>query len=169
MLRVCVISEGVNWIMMSGESPSPQSEVIFDLKETAVSHPINVKCMHDKAVQLSPEELYESTSTDTVYHTLAAQELNHTIQIPQAPPSRPTANRRSIENEEAIEQIEEIPLECVTETCPLDAAERGASQSIDVPDGAQSAKEEEEQKPEEDSCIIQCLYYAIQCCDCTIL
>nr|CAD7430735.1 unnamed protein product [Timema monikensis] len=58
-------------IMMSGDSPSPLSNVIFELKDSSVGLPtVNAKCMIDKGVQCSPPPKH-NVSTSFVQPSLA--------------------------------------------------------------------------------------------------
>jgi hypothetical protein len=150
---------------MSEDSPTPFNELTFELKETAVSPPINAKCMLDKAIQFSPDDIDETTSTGTIHKTPAAQELNHSFQIQHCPASQPTPNRRSLENEEAIEQVEEIPLSSQVQAKSLDMTGNEISPETDKTDGNWST----EDPKHDDSCGMQFVYCVLQCCDCTIL
>jgi hypothetical protein len=152
--------------MMSGDSPTPHGELIFELKETTISPPINVKCMQDKAVQFSPDHMDETTNAVTIHQTVAVQELDHSFQIQHCPVVRTTPNRRSLENEEAIEHVEEIPLSAQVQAKSLDMTGEQISHETDKIDGTWPT--EDERKPD-DGCGIQCLYYTMQCCECTIL
>ncbi|PSN41910.1 hypothetical protein C0J52_06821 [Blattella germanica] len=155
--------------MMSGDSPTPHSELLFELKETNIHAPVNAKCMQDKAVQFDPNVIEEtSTSANSSHQTLVVQEMNHSFEMPHAapPPSRPVSNRRSIENEEAIERIEEIASSSHVDTRPLTVNEEGVNVDSDQQDGR--LFQEPEPKPD-DGCGVQCLYYTMQCCECTIL
>lgn len=146
---------------MSGDSPTAHSELLYELKETTISPPINVKCMLDKGIQYSADHIDEKSNSD-----LAVQEVNHNFEKRHdPPPSRPTAFRRSLENEEAIEHIEEIATSSHVDTSPLKSQEN-AYVDRDQPDGICLP---ESDNKEDDSCGIQCLYYTLQCCDCTIL
>lgn len=151
---------------MSRGSPTPHSELIFELKETAIGPPINVKCMHDKAVQFNPDHMDEATSSESIHQTLAAQELDHSFKTQHCLAIRTIPNRRSLENEEAIEQDEEISLSEQVQAKSLDMTSETISHETDKTDGMWPR--EEEWKPD-DSCGIQCLYYTMQCCECTIL
>ncbi|KAJ9598999.1 hypothetical protein L9F63_010522 [Diploptera punctata] len=151
--------------MMSGDSPTPHSELVFDFKETSVSPPINAKCMQDKAVQCA-DHADETTNSGLAHQTIAVQELKHNFEEQEDPPlSQPSSYRRSLENEEAIEHIEEVATTSHVDTQPLKSEEETRI-NIDEPDGM--CFQEPEPKPEE-SCGLQCLYYTLQCCDCTIL
>jgi hypothetical protein len=150
---------------MFKDSPTPYNELNFEHKEEAVSLPINAKCMLDKAVQFGPNDLEETTSTGTIHKTLAAQELNHPFRIQQYPASQPTPNRRSLENEEAIEKVDEIPLTSEVQAKSLHMPEKEISNTPDKTDRNLAI---EDHIPKE-SCGVQCLYCIIQCCDCTIL
>jgi hypothetical protein len=152
--------------MMSGGSPTPHHKLSFELKETVINPPINVKCMQDKAVQCSPNHMDETTSAVTVHQTLAAHELDHSHQTQHCPAIRTTPNRWSLENEEAIEHIEEIPLSAQVQAKSLDMTDEQISHGTDKIDGTWPKEEEHKL---EDGCGIQCLYYTMQCCDCTIL
>lgn len=147
--------------VMSEVSPTSCNELKFEHKETAVGPPINVKCMQDKAVQFSPNDLDETTSTGTIHKTLAAQELNHSFQIQHCPASQPTPNRRSLENEEAIEKVEEIPLSTEVQAKSLGMTEKEISHETDKTDGNWPI---EDPKPDV-SCGLLCLYCITQCCD----
>jgi hypothetical protein len=150
---------------MYEEPPTPYNELNFEQKDTAASLPINAKCMLDKAIQFGPNDLEETTSTGTIHKTLTAQELNHSFQIQHCPTSQPTPNRRSLENEEAIEKVDEIPLASEVEAKSLGMPEKEIS---NTPDKTDRNWPIEDQKPD-DSCAVQCLYCVMQCCDCTIL
>ncbi|XP_023724769.1 uncharacterized protein LOC111873914 isoform X2 [Cryptotermes secundus] len=151
--------------VMSEDSPASYNQINFERKETAVNPPINEKRMLDKAVQLSPNDLDETTSTGTIHKTLAAQELNHSFQIQHCPANQPTPNRRSLENEEAIEKADDIPLSIEVQAKSLGVTDKEISHETDKTDGNWPT---EDQKPDE-SCGVQCLYCIMQCCDCTIL
>lgn len=139
-----------------------------DPTETRISPPINAKCIMDKAVQVSPDHMDEGdTCTGIIIHnTHAAHELNHSFQTHHYPASQPTPNRRSLENEEDIEHVEEIPLSSEVQDKPLDMTGKESSYVTDKTDGIWLT--EEDTKPD-DSCGIQCLYYTMQCCACMIL
>jgi len=135
--------------------------------ETRISSPINAKCMMDKAVQVSPDHMDDgATSTVIIHDTLAAQELNHSFQIHHNPAGQPTPNRRSLENEEDIEHVEEIPLSPEVQSKPLDMTGKPSSNLIDKTDGTWVI---EEDTTPDDSCGIQCLYNTMQCCASMIL
>jgi len=135
--------------------------------KTRISPPINAKCMMDKAVQVSPDHMDEgATSTGIIHDTLAAQELNHSFQTQHNPAGQPTTKRRSLENEEDIEHVEEIPLSKEVQAKPLDMTEKPSSNVTDKTDGIWLT---EEDTTPDDSCGIQCLYNTMQCCASMIL
>ena len=135
--------------------------------ETRISPPINAKCMMDRAVQVSPDYMDEGATSSGIKHdTLAAQELNHSFQIQHNPAGQPTPNRRSLENEEDIEHVEEIPLSSEVQAKPLDVTGKPSSNVTDKTDGTWLT--EEDTTPDE-SCGIQCLYSTMQCCASMIL
>lgn len=137
-----------------------------DPSEKRISPPINAKCMMDKAVQVSSDHTDEgATSTGIIHQTQAAEELNHSFQIQHWPASQPTLNRRSLEHEEDIEHVEEIPLSSEVQAKTLDMTGPESSHETDKTDGTWLT---EDTKPD-DGCGIQCLYYTMQCCECTIL
>jgi hypothetical protein len=122
--------------------------------------------MMDKAVQVSSDHTDEgATSTGIIHQTQAAEELNHSFQIQHWPASQPTLNRRSLEHEEDIEHVEEIPLSSEVQAKTLDMTGPESSHETDKTDGTWLT---EDTKPD-DGCGIQCLYYTMQCCECTIL
>lgn len=134
---------------------------------TRISPPINAKCMMDKAVQVSPDHMDEGpTSPGTIHDTLAAQELNHSFQIQHNPAGQPTLNRRSLENEEDIEHVEEIPISSEVQAKHLDMT---GKPSINVTDKTDGTWLTEEDTIPDDSCGIQCLYSTMQCCASMIL
>jgi 23S rRNA maturation-related 3'-5' exoribonuclease YhaM len=151
--------------MKSEDCVTSHNEVILDLKETTVSTPINAKCMLDKAVQFSPDQVDETTSIRIPYQTAADHELYHSFQIKCCPPTQPTPqNRKSLQNEEAIEQVEEIFFPSQIEAKSLNTTGEEISHSTD-----KTGKTSPTELIPDDSCGTQCLYYTVQCCECTIL
>jgi hypothetical protein len=150
---------------MSEDFPTPYNELNFEHNESAVSSPSIAKCMLDKAVQFGPNNLEETTSIGTIHKTPTAHELNHSFQIQQSSASQPTPNRRSLENDEAIEKCDEIPSSSEVQAKSLEMTEKELG---NMPDKTDRNWPTEDLKPE-DSCGVQCVYCVLQCCDCTIL
>ncbi|XP_067012746.2 uncharacterized protein [Anabrus simplex] len=173
-----VQQQGMKPIMMSGESPTPapHGDRRFELKDaligTPISAPINSsRNMLDKGVQISPDDLVTEPPVvnSKLPQTFVLKDLN-----PNLHPS--TAKANSAERNPVSAQLESIDKadEILSSPAQLDAKPKVSKPEEEIEtmmDQTDSRPiiEKSPQPEQEDSCLVDCLYYVDQCCECRIL
>ncbi|XP_047114854.1 uncharacterized protein LOC124795079 isoform X2 [Schistocerca piceifrons] len=132
--------------MMSGDSPSLRPAASFELQETIINASIaKVRNVSDKGVQFEPSDL----SDETDFMPKAPS-----VKADQGTSKQKLCNSSQNNNEDDIIVDDRIPeLETKLST------EKGT-------DVTEAVSEKQEEEP---NCVVNCLYFVDQCCECVLL
>jgi len=153
--------------MMSGDSPNSHSKELFDFKEGRSTPPPTTS--KDIAVQSGSSTADAKTDVVAASSVLAEPPKEHGPGTNYVGVIDPHADHK---HDDDIVATEEKPLK--SDDHPEAGDKRDVSKKIngmiDKVDGNLAPSSEKKQEEEEDdSCAVKCLYYTLQCCECTVM
>ncbi|XP_018330685.1 uncharacterized protein LOC108740737 isoform X2 [Agrilus planipennis] len=158
---VCYALENFVIAMMSGDSPNSQKHELFEFKEDR--KPPSPTTSRDAAVQI---ENANANNTDLAAASAFSDKVNDEVS------KEPYANEvhEPHKNEdEILATAEEVPLR-TEKRQSSDGNYVSRNDNLNRLDGITIKPVNKKEETEEDeSCGIKCLYYTLQCCECTIM
>ncbi|GLH07711.1 hypothetical protein R5R35_009846 [Gryllus longicercus] len=179
--------------------PNSHGDHLCELEALAISQPLNSKIMTDKAIQMNPadfstlpvdnclgkpsDKAVQMNSADIInepvgnnvepHTTLAGLEEHADMAASTFPTIRRSDGQRATVLEDEICNSDEI-----SSFCPSDVREKSDDSvlrseeietALDQTDNPSTQKFSVNNPQEEDSCLINCLFYLDECCTCTII